>query len=151
MDKEKIITSITNRIKSEYKKYHNSDSIDWAEMASHKIYGNLFNNNQEQLNEKRYYHLRFIGLYGLIDGQENPKGHPQEIMKRLGITYQHATPQSVYDQWWFWNCENLPETLPPYLEIADLNPMECIGLGLTEEDAISIRDYELNNFLNNKI
>ena len=41
--------------------------------------------------------------------------HPQEDMERLGITYQHATPQSIADQWWFWNCENLPDKLPDYI------------------------------------
>ena len=80
-------------------------------------------------------HLRY-NLYGLPDEQ------PQVVMKQLGITYQHATPQSIGDQWWFWNCENTPDPLPPYLEVADWNPMECIGWGLSKEDAEKIRDYK---------
>lgn len=68
--------------------------------------------------------------------------HPQKVMKELGITYQHATPQSMGDQWWFWNCENIPEPLPDFLEVADWNPMECIGWGLSKEDAEKIRDYK---------
>jgi hypothetical protein len=67
--------------------------------------------------------------------------HPQQTMTRLGITYQHATPQSMGDQWWFWNCENLPEPLPEHFSILDLNPMEQIGWGLSKEDAEKIRDY----------
>ena len=65
-------------------------------------------------------------------------------MKELGITYQHSTPQSMGDQWWFWNCENIPEQLPAFLEVADLKPMECIGYGLSKEEAEKIRDYKSN-------
>jgi hypothetical protein len=32
-------------------------------------------------------------------------GHPQDIMKELGIKYEHAIPQSIGDQWWFIDCE----------------------------------------------
>jgi len=66
--------------------------------------------------------------------------HPQEVMKHLGITYQHATPQSMGDCWWFWNCENLPDELPEYLTVRERDPMECIGYGLSQEDAEKIRD-----------
>ncbi len=75
--------------------------------------------------------------------------HPQKLMKDLGITYQHATPQSIADQWWFWNCENIPDELPEYLEELTsypdnkpLDPMEQIGWGLSKEDAEKIRDYK---------
>jgi len=68
--------------------------------------------------------------------------HAQTVMKELGITYQKSTPQSLFDQWWFWNCENIPDKLPEYLTEINLNPMECIGNGLNKEDAEKIRDYE---------
>jgi hypothetical protein len=80
-------------------------------------------------------HLRY-------DMYSAPGEHPQAVMKRLGITYQHATPQSMGDQWWFWNCENVPDPLPEYLGVLDLNPMEQIGWGLSQEDAEHIRDYK---------
>ena len=69
------------------------------------------------------------------------KEHPQEVMEKLGVTYQVATPQSVGDQWWFWNCENIPKKLPKYLEIAKLDPMKMIGSGLSRETAESILNY----------
>ena len=47
--------------------------------------------------------------------------HPQIIMKKLGIVYQKATVISVADQWWFWNCKNLPKKLPIYLAELDIN------------------------------
>jgi hypothetical protein len=81
-------------------------------------------------------HLRYKCLY------DCPDEHPQVMMKKLGITYQHATPQSIGDQWWFWNCENIPDPLPPYLEVSNWDPMECIGWGLSKEDAENIRDYK---------
>lgn len=67
--------------------------------------------------------------------------HPQRMMIRLGITYQHATPQSMGDQWWFWNCENTPEELPKHISILESDPMKFIGWGLSKEDAENIRDY----------
>ena len=68
--------------------------------------------------------------------------HPQKIMEGLGITYQHATPQSVGDQWWFWNCESTPEILPEGLTELKVDPMKCVGFGLNKENAEKIRDYE---------
>lgn len=79
-------------------------------------------------------HLRF-SCYKLTS-------HPQKVMKELGITYQHATPQSLSDQWWFWNCENIPEDLPDYITELGLDPMKCIGYGLSEEDAKNIKNQE---------
>jgi hypothetical protein len=61
-------------------------------------------------------------------------------MKKLGITYQLAVPQSIADQWWFWNCENIPDKLPKYITELKLNPMDCIGFGLSAEDVIMIKD-----------
>lgn len=67
--------------------------------------------------------------------------HPQKVMKKNGINYQHATPQSLGDQWWFWNCKNLPNSLPEYLKIIDLDPFEMVGFGLSEAEAQKINDY----------
>lgn len=81
-------------------------------------------------------HLKFdmIAAY-----KKGIKEHPQEAMTLLGIKYQHATPQSLGDCWWFWNCKNIPEPLPEYL--SDLNiadPHTAIGWGLSKEDADEI-------------
>ena len=67
--------------------------------------------------------------------------HAQEVLEELGVTYQHSTPQSLGDQWWFWNCENLPEELPSAITQLKSNPMDFIGFGLSQEDAERIRDY----------
>lgn len=81
-------------------------------------------------------HLRFLMLTAGIDCNENR--HPQVVMRELGITYQHATPQSMGDQWWFWNCKGAPAELPKYLTPLDLDPHKCIGWGLSQEDADKI-------------
>lgn len=73
--------------------------------------------------------------------RESNADHPLDYMKKLGITFQHATPQSIGEQWWFWNCENIPDVLPKDLEDLDIDPMNCIGFGLDEKSAIRIRDY----------
>lgn len=80
-------------------------------------------------------HLRF-DMYAATDSGESR--HPQKVMLALGITYFDATPQSMGDQWWFWGCQGFPEVLPKYLEPLNLNPVECIGYGLSEEDAAKI-------------
>jgi len=80
-------------------------------------------------------HLRFdVGI-----GYNGP--HAQTRMREMGITYQHATPQSMADQWWFWNCENIPNPLPEYLSVMEKDPMKCVGHGLSQADAEKIRDY----------
>lgn len=56
-------------------------------------------------------------------------------MKELGITYEQSTPQSMYDCWQFWNCENVPDVLPNFITEMERGPMKYIGHGLTEEDA----------------
>ena len=95
-------------------------------------------------------HIRFCLMYVHFSKDKENSGnvnriggmHPQEAMKELGITYQHATPQSMGEQWWFWNCENIPEDLPPFLSELKNDPMNCIGFGLDQETAESIRDYK---------
>jgi hypothetical protein len=94
-------------------------------------------------------HLRFDMMYSFYSKDAANTGHtkalgamhPQKALQALGITYQHATPQSMGDQWWFWNCHNVPEPLPPFLSDLGLDPMECIGFGLSEDTAKKIRDF----------
>ena len=64
--------------------------------------------------------------------------HPQIFMKKLGISYKHSTPQSIADQWWFWCCKNVPNNLPNNISVLEANPFECIGFGLSKEDAEKI-------------
>ena len=44
-------------------------------------------------------------------------GHPEKVMRELGITYDGATPQSVPDSWQFWYCRNVPVNLPSFLSL----------------------------------
>lgn len=86
-------------------------------------------------------HLKFCAMTaGINCGEER---HPQIVMKELMITYQHATPQSIGDQWWFWNCENIPDNLPKFITELEIDPMQCIGFGLSKEAAEDIRDYKI--------
>lgn len=64
--------------------------------------------------------------------------HAQIAMKKLGITYQMAVPQSLYDSWWFFNCENVPDPLPEGITLLKREPHEYVGYGLSKEDADSI-------------
>lgn len=48
--------------------------------------------------------------------------HAQVQMGALGITYGKAVPQTMGDQWWFFNCSPIPDPLPAYLSVLDLGP-----------------------------
>lgn len=84
-------------------------------------------------------HLRFEMREAYENGATD---HPQLVMKSLGITYQHSTPQSIADCWWFWNCEGEIKELPSYLEKLNIDPMDAIGHGLSSDDAINIKNNE---------
>jgi len=84
-------------------------------------------------------HLRFSMMKAYYLGEMD---HPQTVMKSRGITYQHATPQSLNEQWLFWNCENIPDELPEYLSCFYREPIKYIGRGLSKEDAIKISEYK---------
>lgn len=72
----------------------------------------------------------------------NENRHPQKVMKELGITYQISVPQSISDSWEFWNCQNVPDELPKYIEEKHWNPLERIGWGLSQEMAESIIKHQ---------
>jgi len=87
-------------------------------------------------------HLRYCYITAEIKLKDNR--HACEVVKDLGITYQHSVGQSISDSFEFWNCENVPEKLPESLKVMNKNPMERIGWGLSKEIAESIRDYKAN-------
>lgn len=87
-------------------------------------------------------HLRY-DLYGAALAGVN--AHAQVIMRELKLTYQHSTPQSIGDQWWFWNVEGDTSNLPEWITELKVDPMKCIGFGLNEEMAIKIRDHKSSN------
>ena len=65
-------------------------------------------------------------------------GHAQTVMRDLGIAYQISTPQSLYDSWWFWNCQNVPEVLPEYISSLKCEPQKAVGYGLSQAEADSL-------------
>ena len=78
-------------------------------------------------------------------------GHPQEIMRNLGITYSRATPQSVSDGWLFWNCINVPKVLPRFIKMLPVGQgfnddvYSFVGHGISQKMAEDI------DFLEKKI
>lgn len=78
-------------------------------------------------------HLRFCYLTAHDEKEDR---HAQAVMKELGITYRISVPQSLGDQWWFLDCQNIPDVLPPYLTpMDDFDPQGAVGYGLSQEDA----------------
>jgi len=85
-------------------------------------------------------HLRFSLIDAFIEHKED--AHPQEVMRALGITYQHSTPQSMGNQWWFWNCEGNTVDMPSYLTPLNIDdPKRLIGFGLNADQAEMIKNY----------
>lgn len=76
-------------------------------------------------------HLRF-DLYGY-----NEKFTPAKQLKRLGIKYKYWVPQTMGDQIWLLDCEDLPEELPYYLNYKDVpqDHNQWVGWGINKEVA----------------
>ena len=72
--------------------------------------------------------------------------HPREVMKKLGITYTVAVQQSIADMWQFWGCENVPENLPEFLNVADYgnprNKYSCLSKGRVDKIVSKYGEYE---------
>lgn len=65
--------------------------------------------------------------------------HPQRLLKRLGIKYAIAVPQTIADCWQFYLCEYDPDTIPDHIYIENgIDPHKRIGYGLSPEDAAKI-------------
>lgn len=98
----------------------------------------------------KYTHVRYslIGAY-----TSGVKDHPPKVLNDLGITYEAAVPQSIADCWQFFNVTNLPDVLPDYLEVFDIEPLDCIGWGLSEQEAFDLSKFtieEAGQYLLNK-
>jgi len=74
----------------------------------------------------------------------NENRHPQHVMEELGINYQHSVPQSIADQWWFFNCVDVPDNLPGYIRKLNLDPLDQVGDGLSQQEAEKIKANEKN-------
>tara|TARA_R100000541_G_scaffold58953_1_gene71194 strand:- start:38 stop:247 length:210 start_codon:yes stop_codon:yes gene_type:complete len=63
--------------------------------------------------------IRFCLLEQGYNASKNPQGHAQKVMEDLGIKYEKATPQSLFDCWIFEGCYNIPEVLPPCVKLSN--------------------------------
>jgi hypothetical protein len=135
----------TSRFYSEYDKCNPTingriENIDKDQIEV--LWGNGMHNNYNPTDlvkltvpDKKLKHLRYDIMAGI---KSNENRHPQDVMKALGISYQYAVPQSIADQWWFFNCENVPSLLPSYLTELNIDPIKCIGHGLSVDMALEI-------------
>ncbi len=83
-----------------------------------------------------------LDLYGSLASGD--KRHAQDIMKSLGITYEVAVPQSLFDCWIFYCCSDVPKVLPAYLTELKVDPIKHIGSGISAETAMFIKAWEAN-------
>lgn len=61
--------------------------------------------------------IKFCLSEQIFNAKQNPQGHAQEVVEDLGIKYEKATPQSLFDCWIFEGCYNVPEELPPCIKL----------------------------------
>lgn len=64
----------------------------------------------------------------------------QVYMQELGITYKRSVPQSIADQWWFFDCENVPDPLPEHVSLLTATLDSLIGYGLSIEDVKCLKN-----------
>lgn len=62
--------------------------------------------------------IKFCLLEQGFNSSKNPQGHAQKVMKDLGIEYDEARPESLFDCWIFKGCRNVPDELPPCIQIS---------------------------------
>lgn len=75
----------------------------------------------------------------VVDLYKTGGEHAQALMKRLGITYYTAVPQSMGDCWWFFNCRNVPDVLPSSITMHDFGDLnQLVGDGLNQDDVTAI-------------
>lgn len=59
-------------------------------------------------------------LYG--SDRAGVSGHPQKVMRELGIEYVACAGEALADAWCFWRCTNVLVPLPPYLREGSWDP-----------------------------
>lgn len=64
--------------------------------------------------------------------------HPQQVMKDLGINYLYAVPQSIADCWMFFGVHPDAAVDLAYLESREVDPMQFVGWGLSEDMALEL-------------
>ena len=70
-------------------------------------------------------------------------GHPQIFMATQGITYKLSVPQSIADQWWFFDCKNVPDPLPKGVTHLGLDIKTLVGYGLSMQDVAMLESTEV--------
>lgn len=89
-------------------------------------------------------HLRYNFIRVASDGSHYfEKDDPYDIMGSLAITYVKALPQPIAEQIWFFGCEDIPDPLPDFLDVMDINPEDFIGKGLDEQDVFEINHCKI--------
>ena len=83
--------------------------------------------------------LLIVSLYDIDE-------HAQKFMKRIGVKYGLAVPQSMFDCWQFYMCEYDSGSLPSFVKVVDdKNPHDSIGFGLSKEMADEIYEWMVEN------
>tara|TARA_R110000782_G_scaffold102995_2_gene190423 strand:+ start:723 stop:902 length:180 start_codon:yes stop_codon:yes gene_type:complete len=49
--------------------------------------------------------------------ENNPQGHPQKVMRELGIDWDKSEGHSMAECWIFEGCLNIPKKLPPCVKV----------------------------------
>ena len=70
-----------------------------------------------------------------LGNHETREMHAQQVMRKLGLTYKYAVPQSLYDSWWFFGVVGDVSNLLDFLKVRDFGDLRrFIGYGLSEQN-----------------
>lgn len=61
--------------------------------------------------------IRFCMLEQGFYPENNPQGHPQKVMRELGIEWGKSEGHPIADCWIFEGCTNIPKQLPPCVKL----------------------------------
>lgn len=75
--------------------------------------------------------------------------HPQKVLRDFGITYKKAVPQSIGNQWWFFDVQgDLSQLHKDLYEIKFKDDLsELIGYGLGIQDVINLQGYATAHYV----
>ncbi|WP_145509494.1 hypothetical protein [Yersinia rochesterensis] len=84
-----------------------------------------------------------------INGSSDAKEmrHPQQVISLLGINYERSEPFPMADCWIFYGCNNLPDYLPPFIEITEISKdgYEMVdGIGVLKKSGVHLTQHAVS-------
>ena len=74
--------------------------------------------------------------FDIYPRKDSANSKPIQKMTELGITWEKHFVSTISDCVFFFNCKNIPEAIPQYIQVQEnRSPLEFVGCGLSENEA----------------